>query len=381
MKNIILLVKSNIKRNRVGILLSVFSGVVLSLLIYLMGQFVGSVALSKIEIGVMDYDKSILSTDFKSYLSEELDYKLVEHESYDYLSELLIDKSISSIIEIPDGFYDMFASGQDGNITITSTDDFENAAFLEAYMNSYLAGVKLLSINAKGDQRAFDRLITEYKEVEIPISKSKAFDMDLEQFRQREGFRNTIGFFLQIMFALGVVLSFMILDDRATGVYNRITVTPVKPVHYIAGNSIFGFILLMIEVVIYCGYIAIKDVDIGFPVYKLFILMLLLSLFITCFLVGASILIKSKSGITVVIMGYSTIGSILGGAYFPIDMSPEVLQNIARILPQFWFMDAVTKLMNNPMTDISSNIIIIVLFTVLAFLVGAVSFSQNNKRG
>ena len=183
------------------------------------------------------------------------------------------------------------------------------------------------------------------------------------------------------MFALGVVLSFMILDDRATGVYNRITVTPVKPVHYIAGNSIFGFILLMIEVVIYCGYIAIKDVDIGFPVYKLFILMLLLSLFITCFLVSASILIKSKSGITVVIMGYSTIGSILGGAYFPIDMSPEVLQNIARILPQFWFMDAVTKLMNNPMTDISSNIIIIVLFTVLAFLVGAVSFSQNNKRG
>ena len=97
-----------------------------------------------------------------------LDYKLVEHESYDYLSELLIDKSISSIIEIPDGFYDMFASGQDGNITITSTDDFENAAFLEAYMNSYLAGVKLLSINAKGDQRAFDRLITEYKEVKSP---------------------------------------------------------------------------------------------------------------------------------------------------------------------------------------------------------------------
>ena len=381
MMNIFLLVKSNIKRNRVGILLSVFSGVVLSLLIYLMGQFVGSVALSKLEIGVMDYDKSILSSDFKSYLSDELDYKLVEHESYDYLSELLIDKSISSIIEIPDGFYDMFASGQDGNITITSTDDFENAAFLEAYMNSYLAGVKLLSINAKGDQRAFDRLITEYKEVEIPISKSKAFDMDLEQFRQREGFRNTIGFFLQIMFALGVVLSFMIIDDRVTGVYNRITVTPVKPVHYIAGNSIFGFILLMIEVVIYCGYIAIKDVDIGFPVYKLFILMLLLSLFITCFLVGASILIKSKSGIIVVIMGYSTIGSILGGAYFPIDMSPEVLQNIARILPQFWFMDAVTKLMNNPMTDISSNIIIIVLFTVLAFLVGAVSFSQNNKRG
>ncbi len=381
MKNIFLLVKSYMKRNRMAIFLSVFSGVLLSLLIYLMGQFAGSVAMSKIEIGVMDYDKSILSTDFKSYLSDELDYKLVEHESYEYLSELLIDKSISSIIEIPDGFYDMFASGQDGNITITATDDFENAAFLEAYMNSYLAGVKLLSISAKGDNGVFDRLISEYKEIEIPISKAKAFDMDIEQFRQREGFRNTIGFFLQIMFALGVVLSFMIIDDRISGVYDRITVTPVKPVHYIAGNSIFGVILLMIEVVIYCGYIAIKDIDIGFSVYKLFILMLLLSIFVTCFIVGSSILIKSKSGVTILIMGFSTVGSILGGAFFPIDMSPEMLQNLARILPQYWFMDAVTKLMDNPIADISSNIIILILFTVLAFLVGAVSFSQNNKRG
>lgn len=381
MKNINLLIKSNMKRNRMAIILSVLSGILLSLLIYLMGQFVGSVALSRIEIGVIDYDSSILSKDFKSYLSEELDYRLVEHESYDYLSELLIDKSISSIIEIPDGFHRTFASGQDGNIIITTTDDFENAAFLEAYMNSYLAGVKLISVSAEGNQEAFDRFIREYKEVEVPIAKAKAFDMDLEQFRQREGFRNTIGFFLQIMFALGLVFSFMIIDDRRSGVYNRITVTPVKPVHYIAGNSIFGLILLMIEVVIYCGYIAIKDIDIGFPVYKLFFLMLLLSFFITCFIVGSSILIKSKSGMMVLIMAYSTVGAILGGAYFPIDMSPERLQNLARILPQYWFMDAVTKLMNNPIADISSNIIIMVLFTVLAFLIGAVLFSQNYKRG
>ena len=228
----------------------------------------------------------------------------------------MIDKNISSIIEIPSGFYNTFASGNDGNIVITSTDDFENAAFLEAYMNSYLAGIKLLSISAEGEQEAFDRLLAEYKEVEIPINKAMAFDLDLEQFRQKEGFRNTIGFFLQIVFALGLIFSFMIIDDRKNGVYNRITVTPVKPVHYIAGNSIFGFILLMTEVLIYCAYIAIMDIDIGFPVYKLLCLMLLLSLFVTCFVVGASILIKSKSGMMVLIMAYSTIGSILGGGYF-----------------------------------------------------------------
>ena len=52
MKNICHLIKSNLLRNRIAILLSVFSGVLLSLLIYLMGQYVSNATLSKIEIGV-----------------------------------------------------------------------------------------------------------------------------------------------------------------------------------------------------------------------------------------------------------------------------------------------------------------------------------------
>ena len=150
MKNTCMLVKSYLKRNRLAVILSIICGLLLCFLIFLMGSFVEDVLLSKHQVGVMDYDNSILSKDFKSYLTEELNYELIEHDSYDYLSEMLIDKSISSIIEIPEGFYDTFASGRDGNIIITSTDDFENAAFLEAYMNSYLAGIRLLSVSAEG---------------------------------------------------------------------------------------------------------------------------------------------------------------------------------------------------------------------------------------
>lgn len=381
MKNICLLIWSYIRRNRIAVILSALSGLLLCLVIYLIGQYVGSVTLTKIKIGVMDYDKSILSGDFKEYLSDELDYELIENDSYDYLSELLIDKSISSIIEIPEGFYDTFASGEVGNILITSTDDFENAAFLEAYMNSYLSGIRLLSKGAEGDREVFERLIAEYKKVEIPISNSSAFDFDVEKYKSKEGFHNTVGFFLMIIFALGMVLSFMISNDRSNGIYNRITITPVKPAQYIAGNAIFGLILSLIMVVIYCGYISLADIYIGFPVYKLFLLMILFSLFVTCFIIDASLLIRSKNGLSAFIMGFCTVGAILGGAYFPIDMAPENLQNLARILPQFWFMDTVRKLMYDPSTNVSSNILVLVLFTVLSFLVGAVLFSQNYKKG
>jgi ABC-2 type transport system permease protein len=89
--------------------------------------------------------------------------------------------------------------------------------------------------------------------------------------------------------------------------------------------------------------------------------------------------LKSKNAITSIIIGFSTVGCILGGAYFPIDMSPKTLQNLARVLPQFWFMDAFRRLQADIMADIYPNIIILILFTVLSLLIGAVLFSQNYK--
>lgn len=381
MKNIWLIIKSNTKRNRGIVLLSILGGLALCFILYFLGNYTADTILSKIKIGVMDYDNSLLSDNFKSYLTEELDYELIEHDSYDYLSKLLIDKDISVIIEIPAGFYDKFALGELEKMIITSTDDFENAAFIEAYMNSYLASIRMLSLSSDGDKEAFIRYLTEYEQIINPINKAKAFNLDLKLFTEKEGFRNTIGFYLMVVFALAMVVSYIIVDDRHTGIYNRIALTPVKSVQYIAGNSIFGFSLLLTETLIYCGFIAVMNINIGFPVYKLFLLYMLFSFFITCFVIAVSLVIKSKNGITMLIMSFNTVGAILGGAFFPLDLAPENLQNLAKILPQFWITDALCKLIDNPGADITSNIIILILFTVLAFLIGAVLFSQNYKRG
>lgn len=381
MKNIWLLIKSNIKQNRGVVLLSVLGGLALCFILYFMGNYTADVFLSKSKIGVMDFDNSLLSENFKSYLTGELDYELIEHDSYDYLSKLLIDKDISVIIEIPNGFYDKFALGEFEKITITSTDDFENAAFIEAYMNSYLAAIRMLSLSSDGDNEAFIRFLTEYDQNKNPIYKAKAFNFDVKQFKEKQGFRYNIGFYLMMVFALAMVISYIIVDDRHTGVYNRIALTPVKSIQYIAGNSIFGFSLMLVETIIYCGFIAIMNINIGFPIYKLFLLCLLFSIFITCFVIAISLVIKTKNGITMLVMSFNTVGTILGGAFFPLDLAPENLQNLARILPHYWITDALSKLIDNPGADISSNIIILILFTLLAFLIGVVLFSQNYKRG
>jgi len=276
MKNIWLIIKTNIKRKPLALFFSILGGLILCLSLYLLGNYVSDISLANIELGVIDYDNSYLSESFKKYLREDLDYSLIENKAYDHLSEMLIDKDISAIIEIPSGLYNSFAMGREEKIIITATDDFENVAFLEAYMNSYFSAISMLSVSAGGDKAVFDSYLSQFDYNDIPIERTPVFDFDLQGFKDLEGFRSAVGFFLMIVFAVGNVLSFMIIDDRTSKLFNRITVTPVKPYHYIAGNSIYGFLLLILEVIIYCGYIKIMNINIGFSVYILFILIYLM---------------------------------------------------------------------------------------------------------
>ena len=172
----------------------------------------------------------------------------------------------------------------------------------------------------------------------------------------------------------------MILDDRLSGVYSRIQVTPVKPIQYIIGSGIFGLILCLIQIGLYCGYIYFVDLQIGIPMWILVMLMSLFSLFTISFTIAISLAFESKNAIASIIMGFSTIGCILGGAYFPLDTSPKTLQNLARVLPQYWFMDVLRKLQADITANIYPNIIILVLFSNLFLLIGAVLFSQNYKK-
>ena len=380
MKNIWLLTKTNIRRNTLAIFLSIFGAAILCLILNAMGSLVVDLTLSKISIGVIDEDQSILSEDFKGYLKDQLNYEIEENYTYDRLSTELIDKNISVIIEIPEDFYEQFATGNKQSVTITSLEDYENAAFIQVYINNYFSSINILSDSAGGNRETFDQLLTDYKQEHIQLKQSAAQENDEKSLSAREGFINSIGFYLMFIFSISIMLSFMILDDRLSGVYSRIQVTPVKPIQYIIGSGIFGLILCLIQIGLYCGYIYFVDLQIGIPMWILVMLMSLFSLFTISFTIAISLAFESKNAIASIIMGFSTIGCILGGAYFPLDTSPKTLQNLARVLPQYWFMDVLRKLQADITANIYPNIIILVLFSTLFLLIGAVLFSQNYKK-
>lgn len=377
MTNIWLLLRANLKRNKTALVLAAAGAAVLCFILYAMGNLVTDLTVSKISVGILDRDNSILSADFKNYLTNQLDYRILESQDYDKLSSELIDRHISVIIEIPEDFYEQFAAGSSSELTITSLEDFENAAFVQAYMNNYLNSIRILSSGAAGKKEVFDHFLKDYNKNETAVAKEAAASEDTAQMKEQDGFINSIGFYLMMIFVICVVLSYMLLDDRHSGVFSRIQITPVKPLQYILGSGIFGFFLCLLQIAIYCGYIYLADINTGIPLPVLIALMTLFSVFAVCFALAISLAAGSKNTVTSIIIGFSTIGCILGGAYFPLNLAPKNLQNLARILPQFWFMDALRKLQENVTANLAPNFIILGLFAALTLLLGAVLFSQN----
>lgn len=379
MKNILLLAKTNIKRNYLGVLIAIVGVSVLCFIMYLMGAMVVEGDTSNIKLGMIDSDQSNLSEDFKKYLKEELHYDLIEDCNFNQLSMKLIDKDISAIIEIPEDFQQQISIGNKREVVMTTLDDYENVVFLQTYINSYMNSIMVLSKTAAGDTNQFNALLSIYQEDSIHLTSEAAQIVDSKLTSDRDGFILSAGFFLMFIFWISIIISFMVLNDRLSGVFQRIQITPVKPVHYILGSGIFGMFICMLQVVIFCAYIDIMDIQTGVPIKVSFLLMTLFSAFTVCLAIAIALALQSRSAVTSIIIGFSTIGCCLGGAYFPVDLAPKSLQNLARVLPQFWFMDALRRLQEDSMANISTNIIILSLFVILIILIGAVLFTQNIK--
>ena len=393
MKNIWILTVINVKRYYYAVLLSILGAGILSLLLYTMGNLVADITIARINVGVLDYDRSAASLDFKDYMKEELQYQLLEDYTYDELTSELIDKDISVIIEIPADFQKQLLGMKEPEILVTSLEDYENTAFVKAYLNSYITSIRTLAAGAGGnnsmqpgqwsgvDQDLFEQMLQDYHKQKMHLSQSTAATIDLEEVAGKNGFMNSIGFYLMFVFAISIILAFMVSDDRVTGVFHRIQVAPVKPVQYILGTGVFGLLLCFLQVGVFTAYIYYAKINTGIPIGIIVVMLVLFSLFTVCFSIMIALSTKSKNAITAIVVGFSTIGCILGGAYFPIDLAPASLQNMARILPQYWFMDVFRKIQKDQGANIYPNIIILSLFIILSFLIGAVLFSQYNESG
>ncbi|MDR1495671.1 MAG: hypothetical protein LBS67_01960, partial [Clostridiales Family XIII bacterium] len=191
MKNFGVLFRNGLLRSK-GILiiaLAVSLGVMgISILASTLGSGDAGTPTDSIKLGFMDGDSSALSDDMRTYFQDGLGVELVETGDRDELDSELVNKHISGIAEVPEGFQSALLAGDPVPVDLTFTDDYANKAFVNGYFESYLASASVLAAAADGDAAVFERMLTEADRLESDVEIGRGDAELARREAQKEGF-------------------------------------------------------------------------------------------------------------------------------------------------------------------------------------------------
>jgi ABC-2 type transport system permease protein len=370
-----LILVSSLRRMQVMFAASAAVGVALCVLFALFGSIAPALS-GSVNVGYIDHDNSVVSADFEHYATERLGMTLVEGDSR-FLEKELIEKRVSAIVEVPAGFGEAVAEGSESALLTTFMDDYANRAFLEAYLEGYTDSLTILAVAAQEDEARLKTMLTAADEQTAEVTSVPLEIEGAQTASDRAVFGTVMGFFLIIATMLSLGMANLLYDDRISGTYQRVKASNVHTLSYVGGICVAGFIAALLIVLVFFGFLFFIGKGATLPLGPALALCLLFCLFIVSLALVCGLFINNRMAVFWALIIASTVFSLLGGAFFPVEYSPDFMQQLAHISPMFWFMEAFNGLLDGDTSGFFLSAIVLLLFALLGFLISAVRFASR----
>ncbi len=375
MRKVILILKNSTLRSRLTVALALAAAFLMSFIFW---NTISSdeTAEHKIVMGVDDRDNSALSENLAKYFTDSIGAEIIS-DSYDNLSVLLIDRNISAIIEVPQGFERSAIDMTPKMLEITTLDEYENSAFIQAYLNSYMSSISVISQASNGSGEVFSAMLSA---MELPNTVTAAVNPKIDKRTgAADAYNVSVGFMLMIISGITVFISNQILVDRQLGTFNRMRCASLKSLEYVIGIGLFGVACCTASNLIFNLFAFSAGEELPLSLLPAIGINELFILFSVGLAILFALLADNQQTLMTVGIGYATIGSMLGGAWFPINENLGVVSNIAKLFPQYWFMDMLRNLSEDPAYNYLPNICILALSVILVYLISAVIFTRKSS--
>jgi ABC-2 type transport system permease protein len=280
-------------------------------------------------------------------------------------------------------------AGEELPLNLTFMQDYENQAFLSGYLTSYTDAMRVLAGEAGGSASRFKEFIEGTNANAAPVDtitqSSDISDREIEL-----DVRDTIlSFFLLFSFIIGVGFARLLAEDRKNHTYARVKITGVRSVSYVSGLCLAGLAssLLMLLPVLIFWQVGGSGALLHVP--EIAGLGILYMLFVIGFALVIGMFFNSSNAMVAALVAAATIINMLGGAFFPANMMPHFMQQIAHFMPPYWFMEAISSLnaagesrhqwMPTIVADniMLFSVIIIGAFAVLCYVAAGIRFAKR----
>lgn len=322
-------------------------------------------------IGITDNDKTKFTKNFVETISA--DYDIVELEEEEINSKV-INSKVDLALKFDKGYTDKLISGEDVTIKSYMLTDGNSSQPLEMYINSYLSAIKEIAKAADSEDDFYEG-IEEYNDSQYKIEykhMASSINDDVERSVTSLGYL-ALGMMFLISFS-----TMLILEDKMVGVFDRLTVTPLKKSSYYFQNLLSFFIVSVLQIVIIINLLPnIVDISYGDSVESIMQIILVSAVFaMVCIAIGICISRFSKNrlfaGSFISLVNIPLL--MLGGCLWPRELMPEAVQRIGDFVPTTWYMKAAESVLYGEglasvVNEIVYMLLVVVVLLVLAFAI------------
>jgi ABC-2 type transport system permease protein len=332
---------------------------------------------STVKVGL--YNKSynsVIAKDFVMGLMGQDKFKIQEVKEAE-IKDLVAEGKVDCVITIPDNFDESVYKASVSKIQITAIKGQEATAWVQSYVNYYIKSLMSLGKASGGDKATFDKLYEGFKVQTLAVHENVVKDQSSDKSKTVQ----SVGFLIMFMLQGAVTTSGLILKEKKEKTYFRIFSSPVSSRIYIGAN-IFANMCIMtaqsILVIFSTKYIF--KLTTGVPDLQLLAVLVLFGFVCVTFgilLVAFSGTSRQAGALATLII---TPTCMISGCWWPIEIMPKFMRQIANFLPQTWTLEAIKELQSGKtLLTIVPLIGILIAFSLAFFLIGMYKMKNSES--
>ena len=305
-----------------------------------------------------------------------------------------------ALLEIPSGYEASLADQQPMTLTLRSASSFGTSQSAQQAVQAALSQVNTAAVASQIGLSVINSL----QDKPLPGDQAQQVKSSLYEraLEMEKGKNVTVGFTLSgtnqgrtmseslqqglgqsvpgmgTMFVLMTILGGMaaLIVERQQWTLQRLAVMPVSRTTLLAGKILARFCLGLLQFLVVFVVGALLGMNFGKDPVALLLLVIVYTLSVTAlsFAIGSGLKNPAQaSGLSLLL---ALTLAPLGGAWWPMDISPKFMQIIGHISPIAWAMDGFTALTYNGahLADILVPLAVLVGMTVLLFLIAIPRF-------
>ena len=351
----------------------------------------------KIPVGFLNSDRGIYGEVFEEILRNEESIKIVAmaEDDEEKMRNLVKDTKLSVGVIIPDNFSEKLKAREQVVIEILKSER-NSSYFLEELIEktAYRISIDALAANFTVEKVSERRMVLEEEVLEEEkeriweeaFVKADAFfepapSIGIEyvvlSVEKRDenipmGVEASSPGFAVMFVMMGVCFAGVaMVQERHNKTLARLLTTPTEKLFIISGKMLGFFLVGFIQfmILILFGQLVLK---VNWGNLPLGVLLLVVSYVLSVTGLGTllSVVVRTSAQAGAFAVLISMVTSMLGGSWWPIEIVPRFMQNIARFTPQYWAINGFNKIITRGfgITEILPNFYVLLAISAISLL-------------